>query len=275
MCRQFHQEQYIPRWTGFNIRVRDQVLVMESTVHYLDCLGAPATEIATIQEVMERALKMKDTLKISGIACVFDQSIFEKAAEIKWKSPEKYKDCVLVLGAFHMITSFMSILAKRFEDTGLRDTLVQTGILADGPVNSAISGRMYNRGIRSNKLAYEAFYTLLLENMESFYEADAWNQSFISEAKEELANSAKNLLKSTYTEHKDSREFQTFYRLFLDYRNHITKNGGDLAKFWLTFLDMVSILLNTIHVTRCGNWDLYFECVRSIIPYVFAYDHLN
>ena len=90
---------------------------------------------------------------------------------------------------------------------------------------------MYNRGIRSYKLAYEAFYTLLLENMESFYEADAWNQSFISEAKEELTNFAKNLSTSTYIEHKDSREFQTYYRLFLNYKNHITENGGDLAKF--------------------------------------------
>ena len=102
--------------------------------------------------------------------------------------------------------------------------------------------------------------------MESFYEADAWNQSFISVAKEQLANFAKNLSTSTYTEHKDSREFQTYYRLFLDYKNHITENGEDLAKFWLTFLDMVSILLKTIHATRCGNWDLYLEYVRSIIP---------
>ena len=160
MFRQFHQQQYIPSWTGFNIRVGDQVVVMESAVHYLECLDASATETATttssivIQEVLERALKMKDALKISEIVCVFDQSIFAKAAEMKCKSPEKYKDCVLVLGAFHMIMSFMSILAKRFGDAGLRDTLVQDGVLADGSAESAISGRMYNRGIRSYKLAY-------------------------------------------------------------------------------------------------------------------------
>ena len=118
-------------------------------------------------------------------------------------------------------------------------------------------------------------YTLLLENMESFYDADAWNQSFRSEAKEELANFAKNLATSTYTEHKDSREFQTYCRLFLDYKNDITESGGDLAKFWLNFLDMVSILPNTVHATRCGNWGLYLECVRLIIPYSFAYGHLN
>ena len=154
MCRQFHQQQYIPSWTGFNIRIRDQVVVMESTVHYLDYLDAAATETTTIQEVMERALKMKDALKISEIICVCDQSIFAKTAEIKWRSPEKCKDCVLVLGAFHMIMSFMSILAKRFGDAVLGDTFVQARVFADGSADSAISGRMYNRGIRSYKLAY-------------------------------------------------------------------------------------------------------------------------
>ena len=68
-------------------------------MHYLDCLDVPATETETIREVMVRVLKMKDTLKISKIVSIFDQSIFAKAAEIKRKKPEKYKDCVLVLCA--------------------------------------------------------------------------------------------------------------------------------------------------------------------------------
>ena len=97
---------------------------MEFTMYYLDCNDAPVTETAAIQEVMERALKMKVTLKISEIVCVFDQSNFAKATEIKWKSPDKCKNRVSVLGAFHMIMSFMSILAKRFGDAGLGDTLV-------------------------------------------------------------------------------------------------------------------------------------------------------
>ena len=111
--------------------------------------------------MMKRALKMNDARKISEIVCLFDQSIFAKTAEIKWKSPEKYKDCGLVLGAFHMIMSFMSFLAKRFGDAGLRDTLVQAGVLEDGSADSAISGRMYNRGIRSYKLAYEDLYFIV------------------------------------------------------------------------------------------------------------------
>ena len=64
-----------------------------------------STETATIQEVMERALKIKNELKMTEMVCVFDKWIFAKAEEIKLNSPEKYKKCSLVLGAFHMILS--------------------------------------------------------------------------------------------------------------------------------------------------------------------------
>ena len=42
----------------------------------------PATEYATIIEVMNRALKTKESLKLSEIVCVFELCIFVKAAEI-------------------------------------------------------------------------------------------------------------------------------------------------------------------------------------------------
>ena len=35
--------QYIPSWTGFNIKIHDRDIIMESNVHYLPCLDAPAT----------------------------------------------------------------------------------------------------------------------------------------------------------------------------------------------------------------------------------------
>ena len=82
------------------------------------------------------------------------------------------------------------------------DNFVQAGVLGYSSGDFAISGRMYNRGICSYKLAYQAFHTLLLENMESIYETDTWNKFFISASKEKLANFPKNLSTSNYTDHK-------------------------------------------------------------------------
>ena len=50
---------------------------------------------------------------------------------------------------------------------------------------------------------------------------------------------------------------------------------SNLAKFWISFLDMVEILFNLIYATRAGNWYLYVESVRSTLPWFFAYDRTN
>ena len=78
MCCQLLKDQYIPKLD----KIRDQDIIMESSVHYLPCLDTPATEYAAIIEVMNRALKTKESLKLSEIVCVFELYIFVKAAEI-------------------------------------------------------------------------------------------------------------------------------------------------------------------------------------------------
>ena len=43
MSRQLLKDQYIPSWMRFNIKIHDREFIMESCVHYLPCLDAPAT----------------------------------------------------------------------------------------------------------------------------------------------------------------------------------------------------------------------------------------
>ena len=38
---------------------------------------------------------------------------------------------------------------------------------------------------------------------------------------------------------------------------------------------MMELLLSLIYSVRLGKWDLQLECIRSIIPFTFAYDHIN
>ena len=57
---------------------------------------------------------------------------------------------------FHTIMMFMHILSKRFFDAVLRDVPIQSGIIAEGSIDKALSRNMYNRGIRPYKLMYEA-----------------------------------------------------------------------------------------------------------------------
>ena len=68
------------------------VITLKTPVGYMD---SPATDRTTIFQVMCRALKIKESLKLPEIVCVFDQSIFAKAAEVVWKSPDEFQDVVI------------------------------------------------------------------------------------------------------------------------------------------------------------------------------------
>ncbi len=92
----------------------------------------------------------------SWIVCVFDQAIYAKSIEVKWKHMDKFHPLILRLGAFHTACVMMSIMGKRFADAGLKDILIETDLIAEGYVTSVLEGRLYNRGIRAHKLMQEA-----------------------------------------------------------------------------------------------------------------------
>ena len=84
---------------------------------------------------MERALKIVKSLKLTSI--VFDQAIYSKVIEIKWKEKQKFNGCVLMMEMFHILMMFMHILSKRFSAAGLRDVLIQSGVIPEGSVDKA------------------------------------------------------------------------------------------------------------------------------------------
>ena len=81
------------------------------------------------------------------------------------------------MGMFHMLMMFMHILSKRFSAAGLRDVLNQSGVVAEGSVDKALSGKMYNRGIRLYKLTYEAITRKVFDVIVSTKEEDDWVQT--------------------------------------------------------------------------------------------------
>ena len=107
---------------------------------------------------MERALKIIDQLHLVSAVCVFDQAIYSKACEIKWKEAEKFQNCVLMLGIFHLLM-YMGISNKRFSNAGLKDALIQSSTIAEGSIDSALRGKCYNRGVSDyTKLPMNPFF---------------------------------------------------------------------------------------------------------------------
>ena len=257
----------VPSWTGFIILIRNEMPILSSNIQYLTSIDSSATEMCTVITVLDHCLKIKEQLRLNYIVCVFDQAIYCKAMELKWRYPDKYKDCIVMLGIFHMIMMYLGIIGKNFSDAGLKDLLIQSDVVTTGSVD------MYNRSVRAHKIVYEALYRCLLNRMENNTENHEF-ASTISDIQDKVTEFSEEITQISHDEFIESHCFEQFNNAVIDYKQYL-ESTSDLAKFWLSYLSMVELLLNTMYATRTGDWNLLLECVRDIPRYAFAYDNYN
>ena len=114
---------------------------------------------------MQRALTIIESLHLVSILCVFDQAIYSKACEIKWKEPLKFRNYLLMMGIFHLLRNYMGVLKKRFYEAGMKDFFLQSATIAEGSIERALNGKSYNRGVRQCKIFYEASVRLMVTDV--------------------------------------------------------------------------------------------------------------
>ena len=130
-----HPSLLVPGWTGFNIKVRGNVVVVESTIGYLDTLDSPATDLKTAYEVLSRGCEIRDRLQLKAVACVFDQAFYAKAMEVYWKHETLFDGLVVMMGGFHLLMMLLGVIGSRFGDAGIRELAVQSDVVAEGSMD--------------------------------------------------------------------------------------------------------------------------------------------
>ena len=226
---------YIPCWTGFFIDLNKNLTVKPSNIGYLDCLDAPATEMSTIYFMMERSLRIKDQLQLKLIVCLYNQAIYAKVHQIKGKEPAKFKDIFLMMSTFHIILTVLAVIAIRFRDAGLRDTAVQSNIVAEGSVDTMFSGtRAYKHAIRVYKIICKAFSRILLKDFE---DAHPDTTSTMRQYAEDVTEDSDLNFMS------ESDEMSQYCNNFVTFKEKLCTTCN-LVKFWISFLDMIELLFN-------------------------------
>ena len=163
------------------------------------------------------------------------------------KHSAQFNSIVLRMEIFHTICTFLAVIGKRFQDAGLGDVCLESGVIADGSAAGVLEGR----AIRLHRIMFEALNRL------------AWNgfQLWIEEhhkAKKphvnELMKGLKQLIDTTcepkFKFVMKSHLFQEVSHLFLSYSHHLRHSNG---KFWMSYVDMIEVLLGLIRATRERN----------------------
>ena len=101
---------------------------------------------------------------------------------------------------------------------------------------------------------YEAITKLLLDDFEASL---CENSSELpSNLKMELEQLKLNLCQEEIEHVLESKLIQQWKNCFQEHVADIRRNGSNLAKFWITNLQLCKLLLDLIYATRTGNWEL-------------------
>lgn len=265
----FGGDELLPGWTGFNCMLEKDNIPPLTTIQYLPVLEANPTDFSTVNAILTKSLDICKKLGLKEIVLVFDQAIYSKAQQIRWKEEKYKKPLVIRLGEFHVSMSFLAIIGKRFKDAGLYNILIESGIVAEGSVAGVLSGKCYNRSIRCHKIMFEAFSRLLWA--EYLNSVSSKKRSHYFEISSHLHNNyAQGILKKNEL----PEEFLSIFESFKGFVESNCEVNVTFA-FWVSYLDMVGSLLRFLRGTRNADWDLHLAVVEEIIPWFFSYDHVN
>jgi len=84
-----------------------------------------------------------------------------------------------------------------------------------------------------------------------------------------------NNCQETFTEMLSKPAFERTDESFWEYLDHLRISGGNLASFWMTYIDLVQIMLQLLKASREGNWLLQLSAIHDMIPWCFSYVKQN
>lgn len=266
----------VPAWTGFNQKTtQDQHELC--TIGYLPLINAQAHENNTLWTVMMRCLRISRILNPGQSTVItLDQQLYCKAKELQWANNNECQTIFLRLGGFHIAKNFMCVIGNHFADSGLTEVWAESAVFGENTAQNNMQAKSYNRAIRAHKLTFEAVWKTL------------W-PSFITWAKDHQVNEDQLKILSVHVvESLEARDDQdvtgdnlkalenevqssNIARLLDDF----AQTQPPTSRFWLTYIKMVSILLQFLRAERTGNWNLHKSAFAAMLPWFAQYDHTN
>lgn len=114
----------------------------------LPILQAPADNNDTMTTVINCFVSITLKLGRKHTVIVADQPLYSRGKEMLWANPEKYKNVVMLVGDLHILFNFLKAIGQHYENAGLDDVWVESGLFAENSIESMMEGKSYYRAIR-------------------------------------------------------------------------------------------------------------------------------
>ena len=73
-----------------------------------------------VKEILNQSEKIANKLNLKYRCLVFDEAIYAKVQQIRWKEEGYLSRFIVQLGDFHMAISYCGAISKLFKDAGLK-----------------------------------------------------------------------------------------------------------------------------------------------------------
>ena len=158
--------QQLPSWKGFFHLVFPQTETTCFTISYLPSINDSPTKYEVVQEVLLECQAKAETLNLDVADLVLDHAIYCKVLDILLKEGNKSNKSFISLqmGGFHASCNFLAVIGKRFGDAGLKDLIIESGLLGEGSVDQVMKGKHYNNAMRIHHAGVEAFTRKKIES---------------------------------------------------------------------------------------------------------------
>lgn len=91
-------------------------------------------------------------MKQSEIEITYNLAIAKVAMQIQSIEKPSFDNVFIHLGSFHIMQAYLKAIGKFIADCGLMNVAVESGVIANGSVDSFISGKHFNRCKRLHPL---------------------------------------------------------------------------------------------------------------------------
>ena len=170
------------------------------------------------------------------------------------------------MGGFHATCIFVAVISKRFSDGGLKDIIVEVDLLGSVTVEKVLRGKHYNYGLRVLKYVYEALQRIKIDAFEDWLRGKkrmSLYRRFVES--KEFDNLCTQWTYKNFEACK--RKFIDVFRLLEEFEEVLAdKQSNPMSAYWLSFLELVQILLDFVKSIRQGNWDLHLNAAERMIP---------
>ena len=144
--------QCVPGWGGFISETGVEPTNL-TTIDYYPVINHPITDNSAVQECLKMSKQCSD--EVGQRYTIMAYHILWKAYPILWKSPETYKDHIVMIASFHTVWAYLKMVGKKMDGSGFSKILLEAGLMSSGSLQGVISGKNYSRAMKCHKALAE------------------------------------------------------------------------------------------------------------------------